>query len=269
MLVDAAVSAQDWAVAREHVDAMIDMAEPDLGTDGADGWGWDDDGDAADETPEAMPRRKESALEREIGMARALVESKEKEKEQVRDVTWRSCLALGRQETYPDLGGRLALLAQAVALCPASEVAALLPIYHAVEMQVAAHPEALRRTTSRTSSGIPTPHSDAAAGDERVLGSRRAAKAARMAYDLGASLNLPTLRGMTVSPALGSARSDTSMQRTASGGRGSFESGREREEREAAALFDMPGQEDRVRAGARRALVKGVGWLLGAEEGDV
>jgi hypothetical protein len=99
-----------------------------------------------------------------------------------------------------------------------------------------------------------------------------------MAYDLGASLNLPSLRGMSVSPALGSAKSivspiERSTSRNSGRGsldrpRGSFESGRS-QERDAAALFDsVHGDEPSVRAGARRALVKGVGWLLGADEGE-
>lgn len=198
MLCDAAVSSQDWDLARERVEEMITMATPDLG------------GTETDETIK------------------------------VRDVAWRSCLALGRQETYPDLMVRMALLAQAVALAPSEQVSSILPLYRAVEEEVERHPEALRA------------HIRGVQGEERhdeeehkVLGSRRAARAAKLALDIGS--NLPGLGfARTASPALGSE------------GRSSIDS-----TRDAASLFD---QDVDVRAGARRALVKGVGWLLGTDE---
>lgn len=286
MLVDAAVAAEDWELAREHVDAMVEMAEPDLGDgehdelpgdgkgversgqaetrkDEEDGWGWDEGSTRGPSAVVAAKHQPDTAP----------ANSKAK----VRDVAYRSCLALG-SSAYPDLGARLALLAQAVALAPPSEVPVILPLYHGVEALVASNPAVLRRTTSRPSStSSPVP-----AEGETVLGSRRAAKAARLAYDLGASLNFPALRGMTVSPALGSARSDVSGRSaqgqaqgrrsaslTRTGTRGSIERtrGSLEQERDAAALFDHHA-EPTVRAGARRALVKGVGWLLGADEGE-
>lgn len=227
MLSDAATSAQDWDLARERVEKLTLMASPDLGQE---------------ETEEAK---------------------------KVRDVAWRSCLALGRQATYPDLAGRMALLAQAVALAPADQVSSILQLYKGVEDELTAHPEALRAHIrgKRGDEMIGVSHQDT------VLGSRRAARAAKLALDIGSNLpGFGNLRSMTVSPALGSARSVRSERsersldrRDTRDGRESAASGRESLDgaRDPAGLFD---QDVDVRAVGRRALVKGVGWLLGADE---
>lgn len=174
--------------------------------------------------------------------------------QKTRDVVWRSCFELGRQGEYGDVVGRQALLAQAMLLCPAEHVSVILPIYRGVEAQIAAHPEVLRRAGSSASTSAPSP-----TAEERVLGSRTAARAARMALDIGASF-----RNYTGSPALPSGRSDLSRWDS----RGSHGS---KDGRDAAALFDRhtDGGNEGVREGAKRALVKGVGWLLGADESEI
>ncbi|WOO78903.1 Neuroblastoma-amplified sequence [Vanrija pseudolonga] len=175
--------------------------------------------------------------------------------QRTRDVVWRSCFELGRQSEYGDVVGRQALLAQAMLLCPAEHVSVILPIYRGIEAQIAAHPEVLRRAGSSTAStSAPSP-----TAEERVLGSRTAARAARMALDIGASF-----RNYTGSPALPSGRSDLSRWDS----RGSHGS---KDGRDAAALFDRhaDGGNEGVREGAKRALVKGVGWLLGADESEI
>ncbi|CAK9786713.1 unnamed protein product [Cutaneotrichosporon oleaginosum] len=245
MLVDAAIAHSDWAVAKEHVDAMVAMAEPDLGdAEAADGWGWDGDGDGDGDEGEAVSKTDA------VGDDAAAV----------RDVTYRACVALGT--SIPDVGARLALLAQAVALAPAAELASILPLYHDLEAQVAADPALLRPTSPSASASAPAFPALSSLPVDTVLGSRRAAKAARMAFDL-AGLNIPSLR-----PGSAKGKVASPVERTASRGsmerpRGSFESGRG----DAAALFDSV-DEPSVRAGARRALVKGVGWLLGADESE-
>lgn len=303
MLVDAAVAAEDWDLAREHVEAMVEMAEPDLGEptrggaegtsvdpivvedeEEADEWGWDEGLDLP-EGSVGSPRLRARSVRstRGPGSVASVSSSRSSAESKVRGMAFRSCLALGRAESYPDLGGRLALLAQSIALAPSDEVSNILPLYHSVEAMVASNPSALKRTTSRPSSsssgawGAP-PAMPGAGGEGTVLGSRRAAKAAKMAFDLGASL-VP-LRGSPVhggarsaSPG-GSAQAQAQLQgrRSASLTRSTTRSSIDRPrssaelEREAAALFDYP--DTGVRTGARRALVKGVGWLLGADEGD-
>lgn len=163
----------------------------------------------------------------------------------------------------------MALLAQAVALAPADQVSSILQLYKGVEDELTAHPEALRAHIrgKRGDEMIGVSHQDT------VLGSRRAARAAKLALDIGSNLpGFGNLRSMTVSPALGSARSVRSERsersldrRDTRDGRESAASGRESLDgaRDPAGLFD---QDVDVRAVGRRALVKGVGWLLGADE---
>jgi hypothetical protein len=151
---------------------------------------------------------------------------------------------------------------------------------------------------------------EAQAGDgERVLGSRRAARAARMAYGLGGMLGSQLPLARSASPASAVAAASHTMAgaagmfglRRGSGARGSSGSLRSLRDGHAGAADDRPttpasagrtsgeygraldglaglgGREDglgledveRVRRGARRALVSGVGWLLGAEEGEL
>lgn len=155
-------------------------------------------------------------------------------------------------------------------------------------------------------------------GETRVLGSRTAAKAARMALDLGgrwrsgagspllagqsvlssAAAHLPSalstgaLRGhdanqASAAPSVAGSAGVTGSGRSTplfGGWRGGGVSRHERRDSttsrasevasdDGSERFVPPGlgmdDAERVRRGARRALVKGVGWLLGAEEGEI
>lgn len=156
-------------------------------------------------------------------------------------------------------------------------------------------------------------HPEIQTGEEdRVLGSRRAARAARMAYGLGGMLGsqLPLARSASPASAVAAASQTVAGAanmfglRRGSGARGSSGSLRSLRDSHAGGTGDRPatptsananrtsgeygraldglamaggrdevglGLEDveRVRRGARRALVSGVGWLLGAEEGEI
>jgi hypothetical protein len=242
MMCDAAVAAEEWAIAKDRVDEMVAMAEPDTGS-GAD----DNDTVAA----------------------------------KVRGVTYRSCLALGRQTEYPDQVGRMALLAQALALCPADDVPAVLKLWRSVASRVSSDPAAVHAHALALTGGTasPPPSASAAAAD-RVLGSRTAARAAS-----AAKWGLDNLRSLASTPASRAAsgisppasRGDTGSARvsldeprasidSAGSGSGVGSAGWGTGGGQVAALFD---DGEGVRKGARRALVKGVGWLLGAEDGEV
>jgi hypothetical protein len=243
MMCDAAVADTAWKIAKERVDEMVAIAQPDTG--GAQ-------------------------------------EAKDRDMHKVRDVTYRSCLALGAQPAYPDLVDRLSLLAQAAALCPADQVPSILPLWRSVQDTLSANPASIKAHALALAKPAPSP-TDGGTGIDRMLGSRTAARAAKWGLD--------NLRSFTASPlsrplsrdavprgggAGGStgasvmARQDSRDSRTSRGsfgsvGRSSAEGGRP--PRDAAALFDDDPRGGG--AGARRALVKGVGWLLGAEEGEM
>lgn len=202
----------------------------------------------------------------------------EEKLERLRDVCWRTCLSIGRQSEYADVGNKMTVLGQAVELCPPDQIPDILKVWRKVEDGEMRLGEAAKR---RRLAGIPSaksghpgtktgslPTSPATVThEERVLGSRTAAKAAKLALDFGERWNL---RQYAPSPVLGSAPLNA-LSRTIS--REASDSGSRRSSgeggRPAKALFDDAGEAERVRVQARRALVKGVGWLLGADEKEV
>lgn len=258
----------------------------------------------------------------------------------LREDVWRSAYIIGSAADYSDVGRKMDLLGLAVDLCPAEEVEGVLKAWRQVEdgrikLDTAAKRRRLagipggeergrmghtRGTSATSSTAWASPNFDLhevtslhPSEEDRVLGSRTAARAAKMAFDIGGRLgsrippiplqlpisSLPHLPrsgspatgyslsrttsrpegGRTDSPS--SVRS-TSAERLREGiaGRVSGEYGRaldaiaslrggadgESGERNEQAL----GMEDveRVKRGAQRALRQGVGWLLGADEGE-
>lgn len=268
MLCDSAISNEEWEVARDYIGILTDMAEPEL-----------------EEAPVAPPRPgSRASLSRQVRRASMCsdvsgfeppVRDPATEASMIRQVTWRSCLALGRQSEYQNIPDRIALLAQAIALCPPEEVSAILPIWRSAEKLVVNNPKLLEPpvqegsgfTASTLSSGIGSVASGLGSGlgamggsamamggsamsaafgssqghdqedGQRVLGSRHAARAAKLAMDFGSNL-----RSFTGSPAQGEDRDHGDV-------RGGL-------------VADVDAAADM----GRRALVKGVGWLLGADE---
>lgn len=268
MLCDSAISNEEWEVARDYIGILTDMAEPEL-----------------ESAPVAPPRPgsraslsrapSRASMRSDVSGFEPEVRDPATEASMIRQVTWRSCLALGRQSEYQNIPDRIALLAQAIALCPPEEVSAILPIWRSAEQLVVNNPALLEPpadegsgfTASSLSSGIGSVASGLGSGlgamggsamamggsamhaagfggfggaagqegDERMLGSRRAARAAKLAMDFGSNL-----RSFTGSPAQGEDNGDV---------RGGL-------------VADVDAAADM----GRRALVKGVGWLLGADE---
>lgn len=250
----------------------------------------------------------------------------------LRQDVWRTSLVIGSADDYSDIPRKMDLLGLAVELCPPDEVERVLTSWRRVEdgrikLDTAAKRRRVEgipggqdqrghaRGTSASSvnaSAWASPKYDLhevippGTEEERVLGSRTAARAAKMAFDIGGRLGsrippiplqLPNLprsaspstagyslsRTTTRENAGSSSARSTSAERRDDGtlaGRVSGEYGRaldaiaslrgadgEHPDRDAQPL----GMEDveRVRRGARRALRQGVGWLLGAEEGEM
>lgn len=269
MLCDSAISNEEWSIARDYISVLTDMAQPEL-----------------ESTPTAPPRpgsrasidrpTSQASMRTDVSGYEPAVRDPATEASMIRQVTWRSCLALGRQSEYDNIPDRIALLAQAIALCPPEEVGAILPMWRGAEQLVVNNPKLLEPpsesvvgsgsgfTASSLSSGLGSVASgigssamNAAAGfggfggggggdraqgqdgDQRVLGSRRAARAAKLAIDFGSNL-----RSFTGSPV--SADRDRGDHGEVRGG----------------LVADVDAAADM----GRRALVKGVGWLLGADE---
>ena len=210
------------------------------------------------------------------------------------EVVWRICLLVGSQEDSADVEMKMDALGQAVERCPAEEIPRILEVWRKVESGRMKLDEAAKR---RRIAGIKSAISDAklatrstagssvtspVVGEEKMLGSRTAARAARLAMDFagnrlrgtgtggGISPHLPSGRGLGFSPRTpaSAASSDAGTESRRSG---------ESERPNIGAMFDGSGlgmgqgavEAERVRQQARRALVRGVGWLLGADEDEM
>ncbi|WVW79731.1 hypothetical protein I302_101701 [Kwoniella bestiolae CBS 10118] len=227
------------------------------------------------------------------------VQEDDREK-QLKDQLWKLSYSLSTTPDYSDIPSKIQLISYALELCPSSSIPEILASYRTLEEGRIKLDKALkrRRQTGITPNTHRHPHHDLQTesqvalglGEERVLGSRTAAKAAKLALDLSGKFRSysPNL-GNGASPVLGqlpfhlsrtTSRSrlpaGISTPRMASGTEDDArsETGSERSHG-TKELFENLGvgqgmdEAERVRQGARRALVRGVGWLLGAEEGEI
>jgi len=203
------------------------------------------------------------------------------------DVTWRALVQLGGHGDFTDNAQKMTVLGQALELCPAENVPEILLIWRkAEEGQMKLSAAAKRRRIAGIKQSNKTPFSPVSpsstkAQEERVLGSRTAARAARLAMGFaGERLNF---RGSPILPSpIGASGTATPISAAGTGqspkigfgqdeGRKSSESDRP----SFGSMFEGAGvkagtaEAERVRQQARKALVRGVGWLLGADEREV
>ncbi|AFR98986.1 hypothetical protein CNAG_05559 [Cryptococcus neoformans var. grubii H99] len=209
----------------------------------------------------------------------------------LRSETWALAHALSSQPEFSDIPAKLKFVSSAIELCPASELPSIIETFRQIEKGRIRLDEAAKR---RRMKGIAAPQlpsepsigvSNVAAVQERVLGSRTAAKAAKLALDIGGRLTahrqLPSpalLSSATFSsPFAGHELSRPLSRNSATGSEvgsdGGYKVGGSLSSGSAGArdLFEHLGRDEaeRVRKGARRALVRGVGWLLGADESEI
>lgn len=342
MLAESATLAGEWDAAYDHVQGAVEVARDvhkRLGREKRKSVDSDRRAHVLVHVGEAGPSGSTSSgASHSHSHSHSHASTLQAEDARVRDVAWRTALDLGTQQHFSDVARRQTLLGWAVELAPASHLHEILPAWRSLEDGAHRLSAAAKRrrvagiTTSHArnrsggsagsmSIGIGTGNGGRGVGvgsgtEERVLGSRTAARAARMARDLGdrwgihspLGISSPRLGGLGAALARTTSRDSTGSTRSARERPGSTdptnptraivaaESGSARWDRErgeaagegagagatrsslegesdrpiAAALGGL-GEDDveRVRRGARRALVKGVGWLLGAEESEI
>ena len=209
-----------------------------------------------------------------------------------KEVVWKGCHLVGSQIDFADIDKKMTLLGQAVELCPPDQVPHVLETWRTVEAGLIRLDEAAKRRRltgvrgpstkrpdSRTGSNFASPVFPF--GEERMLGSRRAARAARLALDLaGDRFKFGTgVLGGVVTPRTASSPGRSPSLRSAALGSGGSEDGRwsnESDRPSIGALLEGHGlgvgqgvaEAERVRQQARKALVRGMGWLLGADENE-
>ena len=203
----------------------------------------------------------------------------------MRDVAFKTCLELGRQEEWSEIDNRMLLLGRAVEFCPSDSIPSVLATWRTVEDGSLKLSQAAKR---RRLTGIKQPFKPAGttstltspvvgSEEERVLGSRTAARAARMALGFGERFRDQIPFGAGISPKLPSLTSSREASRDRSGARDGGEERRSIDSDRGSLSglgFGINGSREqtdaeRVSRHARRALVKGVGWLLGADEREL
>ncbi|WVQ94410.1 hypothetical protein IAU59_001489 [Kwoniella sp. CBS 9459] len=284
---------------------------------------------------------------------------------------WRLSFSLASQAEYSDIPSKLKLISYALEFVPSSsqnEIPNILAVFRKLEDGRIKLDQASKRRRLegiKNPPVIPSPSIDqalahdqytfggdakhASGEEERVLGSRTAAKAAKLALDLSGKFGVANLRSLTHSPRLGSGHDEgggvgadaaggraspvlgylgshlpislpsrsssaarsrspnpsphggtsiaaghpdtrsptgsTFLERvtsrssdygarppSAAGSAGGAQDTHAHTPRELFENFGVSGgvdEAERVRQNARRALVRGVGWLLGAEEGEI
>lgn len=200
------------------------------------------------------------------------------DEEIIRDVAYKACLELGRQDEWSAIDDRLLLLGRAIEFCPSETIPSVLVTWRQVEAGSLKLSQAAKR---RRLTGVKQPFKPANTGstvvsptlgseEERVLGSRTAARAARVALGFGERFRDQIPFGSSISPripSLASSSRDGSRDRSGEGRR-SMDSDRVSLSGLGFGTRDQTDAE-RVSRHARRALVKGVGWLLGADEREL
>ncbi|CAG8685811.1 15451_t:CDS:2, partial [Acaulospora colombiana] len=196
-------------------------------------------------------------------------------KEEALEVAWRSCYQLGKQTEFPDTVAKLRLLGFALELCPSTNTLDILSAWRRVETEdIEARKERVAARKAARMSGVSQQR-------RQQLGSKASVAAAAAAGTLLSSLKglsqgqdaaAQVLNRVTANfpfsfgGSLGAGEARSSSRE----GRRSEES--ERGDRDFGQLFSFgdgsPGyrKRDQVAAGARQALTKGMGWLLGGDE---
>jgi len=200
------------------------------------------------------------------------------------EVCWKTAFQLGRQTEFDDVERKMALVGHALTFCPSDSISDLLVAWKKVE-EDASKPRTTsssQHSSSQHSLGLGSPFSNSFPSNgkntsaEQHARDRKRDMAARAAARTFSSLSssLSSFRPLAVSSS-----SSASVPRSASpagsssfrsenggegGGRRSFEGG------SVASLFGSVQQgEEEILNHGRRALTRGVGWLLGASETEM
>nr|XP_031859120.1 uncharacterized protein CI109_005470 [Kwoniella shandongensis]KAA5526192.1 hypothetical protein CI109_005470 [Kwoniella shandongensis] len=286
MIGRAAEKGGDWEAGKEALEGMVEVVR------GSGGRGRGRRGQGHTRGSSSITTIGASGVEGESSTnATAKLEAK------LRTETWGLAHSLARQSDTADPTTKLLFINYALELCPPSHIPEILETFRKVESGRIKLDYAAKR---RRLQGIPnsnlqaqvplspTSPTSTSTAEERVLGSRTAARAAKLALGFGERIG--HLRGLAPSPKLGGnvggqlssvtagmgARLSRSISRDTAGSTSTEETKRKSLDEPTYGvvpreLFEgFAGDEaERVRLGARRALVRGVGWLLGADESEI
>lgn len=203
------------------------------------------------------------------------------------DVAWRSCFQLGRQSEFSDTNGKLRLLGYALELCPTTNMLDVLSAWRRLE----ARDIESRKERSQARAATRAPGRRRGSAQQPAQRQSRAIAAAGSLLDglkglsqgQDAAANMLNRVAANFPFSMGARRGE--MERSSSPrernfgdlfsmGRRSDEIERSRSprDRNLTEIFarqtgnNSPGLTEEVAAGARQALSRGVGWLLGGDD---
>jgi hypothetical protein len=219
--------------------------------------------------------------------AAPLSESEVDSEQEAVDVCWKTCYQFGRQSAFADVERKLSLMGHALDFCPADTISDLLVAWRKLEEEALSLPKAKEvgnRARSTSGSGATGPSAAARAIDNLPS---LAVSAATQLTGLGAS-ELDHMRRRDIAAAAAS-RTINTLSSSLSSFRPLGVGSSIRSASPALSLRSQPGtpantdhsvaslfgglggkedDQDVVKQG-RRALTKGVGWLLGASEEEM
>lgn len=183
-------------------------------------------------------------------------------------ICWKTCSQLGKQSEYSDVPRKMTLLGRALQLCPPEAMSELLVVWRKVEDGQIRLDEAARNRheplvfqkghhRQRSNGSFSSTTSNDRVAAAQLLGSKRAAIAAKrlnqVAHGITTNFNLRPLQAAR----LGARGTDGSPTRSEASDHSPLD---------ALAGLDALAE---TRQQARKALVKGVGWLIGAGEEEL
>lgn len=183
------------------------------------------------------------------------------------EVCWVACFQLGRQPEFADAEKKMALLGRALELCPADRLPDILAAWRRLEAEQAARRRERtgERRARRRGARAPRARTLASALGTPLSASSAAASIASRLQGFQATVHMPSLPG---SPLVHAPEAAALASKTLSRVAANFPFGRRDRSVDSARTNspdpsrprpDVPGQ-------ASRALQKGIGWLIGAEE---
>ncbi|KAL7413320.1 secretory pathway protein Sec39-domain-containing protein [Mrakia frigida] len=205
--------------------------------------------------------------------------------EEAIEVCWKTAFQLGRQTEFDDVERKMALVGHALNFCPSDSISDLLVAWKKVEEDASKPRSSTAHTSSQHSLGHGSPFGNSSSNGqpttaEQHARDRKRDMAARAAARTFSSLSssLSSFRPLAVSssssasvPRSASPAGSSSFRSETGGGEGggtrrSFEGAGP----SVASLFGSVQQgEEEIMNHGRRALTRGVGWLLGASETEM
>jgi hypothetical protein len=181
------------------------------------------------------------------------------------DVAWRSCYQLGRQSEFSDTNGKLRLLGFALELCPTTNMLDVLSAWRRLDVLdiEERNKRSEARKTARTSGRRRGSAQQSAQRQSRAVAAAGSLLDGLKGFSQGQDAAANVLNRVAANFPFSMGRRSAEIERSRSPREHNFGDLLSRQ-----AGSNSPRLTDEVAAGARQALSRGVGWLLGGDEDE-